>query len=304
MSQKEIIEEIQRLKKEKNAVILAHNYQREEIQEVADIIGDSLDLSRKAQNIEKDIIVFAGVKFMAETAKILSPEKKVLLPHPDATCEMADMVTREDVIRLKKEHPDAQVVCYVNTYADVKAECDICCTSRNAANVVKSLEAEEIIFIPDRNLANYVQKQVPEKKIIPFDGYCYVHDELITVKDVILQKEKHKDAPVITHPEAREEVLKISDYVASTNGMIKVIKEVDAKEFIIATEIDMTTRLKREFPDKTFYPASKNAICRGMKTITLESIYRSLKDEVYEITLPDEIIKKAKDAILKMIAIS
>ncbi len=304
MTTQKIIEDIQRLKEEKNAVILAHNYQRKEIQEIADIIGDSLDLSRKAQNIDADIIVFAGVKFMAETAKILSPDKKVLLPHKDATCEMADMVTREDVIKLKKEHPGAKVVCYVNTYADVKAECDICCTSRNAANVVKSLDAKEVIFIPDRNLGSYVQKQVPDKKIILYDGYCYVHDELITAKDIMLLKEKHPYAIVISHPEARKEVLELSDYVASTNGMLSVIKNTDAKEFIIGTEIDMTTRLKHEFPDREFYPASENSICRGMKTITLENIYKSLKDEVYEVILPQEIIEKAKDAILKMVEIS
>ncbi len=304
MNKQEIVKEIERLKKEKNAVILAHNYQREEIQKIADILGDSLDLSRKAQNIDADIIVFAGVRFMAETAKILSPEKKVLIPHPDATCEMADMVTADDVVRLKEEYPDAKTVCYVNTYADVKAVCDICCTSRNAVNVVKSLDTKRIIFIPDRNLGRYVKEQVPEKEVILYDGYCYVHDELITLNDVLLAKEAHPDAVVLTHPEARKEVLEVSDYVASTNGMVKIAGISEKKEFIIATEVDMTKRLKKEFPDKEFYPASKNAICRGMKTITLESIYMSLKEEQYEITLPEDIIQRAKDAILKMIEIS
>ncbi len=304
MTEQDIIKEINRLKEEKNAVILAHNYQRKEIQEIADILGDSLDLSRKAKELDKDIIVFAGVRFMAETAKILSPHKKVLLPHPDATCEMADMVTREDVIELRKKYPDAKIVCYVNTYADVKAECDICCTSRNAENVVRSLDAKRIIFIPDRNLAAYVQSKVPEKEIIPFDGYCYVHDELITQKDLIIAKEKHPDAKVITHPEAREEILKMSDFVASTNGMLTIVKETPYNEFIIATEVDMVTRLKEMFPDKKFYPASKNAICRGMKTITLESIYKSLLKEQYEVVLSSEIIEKAKSALEKMIEIS
>lgn len=302
--QETLKKEILKLKKEKNAIILAHNYQRKEIQEIADILGDSLDLSKKAQNTEADIIVFAGVRFMAETAKILSPHKKVLLPHPEATCEMADMITAHEVKGLKEKYPDASVVCYVNTYAEVKAECDICCTSRNAIKIVKSLDSKRIIFLPDRNLGNYVKEQVPEKEIILFDGYCYVHDELITVKDILLAKERYPNAKVITHPEAREEVLKVSDYVASTNGMVKIVSSSTEGEFIIATEIDMIQRLKKEFPNKVFYPASKTAICRGMKAITLESIYESLKEEKYEIILSEEIINRAKEAIQKMLEIS
>ena len=304
MNKEALKQRILELKKKKNAVILAHNYQRKDIQDIADILGDSLDLSRKAKNLDKDIIVFAGVRFMAETAKILSPSKKVLLPSPDAHCEMADMAKREDVIRLRKQYPDAKIVCYVNTYAEVKAECDICCTSRNAKNVVKSLDAKRIVFIPDRNLAHYVQKEVPEKEIIPFDGYCYVHDELITQKDLILQKKMHKNAKIIAHPEAREEVLQMADFVASTNGMLKIIEDMPYDEYIIATEADMTTRLANMFPNKKFYPASKKAICRGMKSITLENIYESLLKEQYEVVLEEDIIKRAQDAILKMIEIS
>ena len=304
MNKEALKQRILELKKKKNAVILAHNYQRKDIQDIADILGDSLDLSRKAKNLDKDIIVFAGVRFMAETAKILSPSKKVLLPSPDANCEMADMAKREDVIRLRKQYPDAKIVCYVNTYAEVKAECDICCTSRNAKNVVKSLDAKRIVFIPDRNLAHYVQKEVPEKEIIPFDGYCYVHDELINQKDLILQKEMHKNAKIIAHPEAREEVLQMADFVASTNGMLKIIEDMPYDEYIIATEADMTTRLANMFPNKKFYPASKKAICRGMKSITLENIYESLLKEQYEVVLEEDVIKRAQDAILKMIEIS
>ena len=304
MNKEALKQRILELKKKKNAVILAHNYQRKDIQDIADILGDSLDLSRKAKNLDKDIIVFAGVRFMAETAKILSPSKKVLLPSPDANCKMADMAKREDVIRLRKQYPDAKIVCYVNTYAEVKAECDICCTSRNAKNIVKSLDSKRIVFIPDRNLAHYVQKEVPEKEIIPFDGYCYVHDELINQKDLILQKEMHKNARIIAHPEAREEVLQMADFVASTNGMLKIIEDMPYDEYIIATEADMTTRLANMFPNKKFYPASKKAICRGMKSITLENIYESLLKEQYEVVLEEDIIKRAQKALLKMIEIS
>lgn len=304
MTKEELKQKILELKEKKNAAVLAHNYQRKDIQDIADILGDSLDLSRKAKDLQKDIIVFAGVRFMAETAKILSPHKKVLLPSPDASCEMADMVKKEDVINLKKQYPDAKVVCYVNTYAEVKAECDICCTSRNAANVVKSLDTKRVIFIPDRNLAHYVQKMVTEKEIIPYNGYCYVHDELITQKDLLLLKKEHPDAKIIAHPEAREEILSMADYISSTNGMLNIVKESSSSEFIIATEVDMTTRLQTMFPEKKFYPASKRAICRGMKSITLESIYESLLKEQYEVKLSEDIIKRAQKALLKMIEIS
>jgi quinolinate synthase len=303
MNQEQLKREILRLKKEKKAVLLVHNYQRPEIQEIADFLGDSLDLSRKAKETEADIIVFAGVTFMAETAKILSPDKKVLTPEPAARCPMADMVNVESLLELKKQHPDAAIVAYVNTNADVKAIADVCVTSANAVKVVRALDAKKIIFVPDKNLANYVSIYVKDKEIIPWDGYCYVHDSF-TEEDLFKAKDEHPNAVIIAHPECREEVVMNADYVESTQGMIRTAKILDAPEYVFFTEEGLVDRAVREMPDKRFYKPPRTAICQQMKKITLEKIYESLLYERYEVVLEPEIIKKAQRALNKMLELS
>ncbi|TEU00221.1 MAG: quinolinate synthase NadA [Candidatus Stahlbacteria bacterium] len=292
-------EEITRLKEEKNAIILVHNYQRPKVQDVADYLGDSLGLSRKASNTNADMIVFCGVTFMAETAKILSPDKTVLLPRKEAGCPMADMVTSSDVIALKEKYPDAKVVSYVNTNADVKAVTDVCCTSSNAVEVVRNIEADRVIFVPDRNLASYVGRFV-DKEIIPWDGYCYVH-ERITKDEVLKAKEKYPDALLLVHPECNPPVIDIADEVLSTQGMVDFVGESDNKRFLIGTEEGILYRLKKENPDKEFYPAGTPKICQNMKRTTLDDVYLALKDEQYPIEIPDEIISSAKRALEAML---
>lgn len=297
----ELKEEIKRLKRERDAVILVHNYQRPEIQEIADYLGDSLDLSRLASKLPQSIIVFCGVKFMAESAKVLSPEKTVLLPRLDAGCPMADMITAEELKEMKKEYPKAKVVCYVNTSADVKAESDICCTSANAVKAVKSLKSKRIIFVPDKNLANYVAEQT-KKEIIPWHGYCYVH-EFITLSDIKEQKRLHPDARVMVHPETRPEVVKVADYVLGTMGMVNLAKKSIIKEFIVGTEEGLVHRLRKENPGKKFYLPSRKPICSNMKKTHLEDLYYGLRDLKFKIEIDKTIIKKAKRALKKMIAI-
>jgi len=297
MDSKNLIERINSLKKEKNAVILVHNYQRPEIYEVADFIGDSLDLSRKAAETKADIIVFCGVRFMAETAKILGPEKTVLLPDIEAGCQMADMVMAEEVRVLKEQFPNVPVVCYVNTTAEVKAESDVCCTSANAVKIVNSLPGKDVIFVPDKNLGNYVGSQT-KKNMILTDGYCYVHNN-IEPEDVKRAKMLYPDAKIITHPECTEDVLKLADSVQSTGGMIKFAKESDASEFIIVTEVGMTESLKREIPDKNFYPVGKT--CINMKKITLEKVLVSLEKEQFKIEVEEAVRAKAKKALDRML---
>lgn len=303
MDVRELQQEINRLKKQKNAVLLVHNYQNPEIQEIADFLGDSLDLSRKAKETDAETIVFAGVTFMAETAKILSPEKKVLTPEPAARCPMADMVNIEGLKRIKEQYPDALVVAYVNTNAEVKAMADVCVTSANAVKVVSKLNAKQIIFVPDKNLANYVSIYVKGKEIIPWNGYCYVHDAF-TEDDLYEMKEKHKDAVIIAHPECREEVFMNSHYTESTQGMIRVAKLLQAEEFVFFTEEGLSERAKREIPMKRFYAPSKPAICKEMKQITLQKIYDSLVYERYEVVLEKEIIERAQKALNKMLELS
>ncbi len=299
MNKKELIDRINSLKKEKNAVILVHNYQNPEIYEVADFLGDSLDLSRKAAGTDADIIVFCGVRFMAETAKILSPDKIVLLPDVEAGCQMADMVMAEEVRSLKDKLPNIPVVSYVNTTADVKAESDFCCTSANAVKVVNSIPEKDVIFVPDRNLGSYVGSQT-NKNMVLSEGYCYVHDN-ITSEDVLKAKKEHPDAKVVAHPECREEVLKLADSVESTGGMLRYAKESDSDEFIIVTEVGMTERLKREIPDKKFYPVGK--VCINMKKITLEKVLASLENEQYKIEVEEDIRLRAKKALDRMLEI-
>ena len=292
-------EEITRLKEEKNAIILVHNYQRPKVQDVADYLGDSLGLSREASNTNADMIVFCGVTFMAETAKILSPDKTVLLPRKEAGCPMADMVSSEEVIALREKYPNAKVVSYVNTNADVKAVTDVCCTSSNAVEVVRNIEADRVIFIPDRNLASYVGRFV-DKEIIPWDGYCYVH-ERITKDEVLKAKEKYPDAIVLVHPECNPPVIDIADEVLSTQGMVDFVGESDNKRFLIGTEEGILYRLKKENPDKEFYPAGTPKICQDMKRTTLDDVYLALKDEQYSIEIPNEIISSAKRALEAML---
>ncbi len=295
-----IVEKITRLKKEKDAVILAHNYQRDEIQDIADYIGDSLGLSKKAAEISCKTIVFCGVQFMAESAKILSPEKTVLLPRKEAGCPMADMVTVDELKELKAAHPDAKVVCYVNTNADVKAECDVCCTSANAVKVVQKIDADKVIFVPDKNLADFVSRWNRDKEIIPWDGYCYVHEE-IRINDVKKAKELHSDAVLIVHPECKREVIDLADEVLSTGGMVKFARNSNAKKIIIGTEVGLIYRLKKENPDKVFYTAGPARMCKNMKITTLEDVYLALKEEKYKIEIDEEIRKRAKKALDKML---
>ena len=294
-----IVEEITKLKKEKNAIILVHNYQRPEIQNIADSLGDSLGLAREAAKTDARIIVFCGVRFMAETAKILSPEKTVIIPRKDAGCPMADMITAEDLRILKEKYPGAKVVSYVNTNADVKAESDICCTSANAINVIRNIKAEKIIFTPDKNLAAYCQR-FTDKEIIPWNGYCYVHEK-IREEEVRLAKEKFPDALLLVHPECNPSVIDLADEVLSTSGMLSFAKKSDKKIFLIGTEEGLIYRLKKENPGKEFYAAGTAKMCRNMKLTTLNDVYFSLKEERYAIELPEGIIESAQKALEAML---
>ena len=287
--------------KEKNAIILVHNYQRPEIYEVADFIGDSLMLSQEAAKTNADIIVFCGVHFMAESAAILNPDKKVLMPAIDAGCAMADMITAEGLKEFKKKTPDAKVVCYVNTTAAVKAESDICCTSSNAVQITKSVDAKQIIFVPDKNLAEYVAKQVPDKEIIPWEGFCPIH-HMITKDFVEKAKKDHSAAKIVAHPECTDEVLSMADHICSTEGMVKYCGESNAKEFIILTECGMTERLQKEYPDKKFYATCN--LCHDMKKNTLEGVKKSLEFGQYEIKVPEEIRKRAHIALQRMLEVT
>lgn len=295
-------EEIIRLKKKKNAIIMAHNYQRPEIQEIADFLGDSLQLAREAAKTDARIIVFCGVGFMAEMVKILSPEKTVLLPVKEATCPMADMITGEELKKLKERYPKAKVVSYVNTNADVKAESDVCCTSANAVKVVQGIDAEEIIFTPDKNLGSYCQR-FTNKKIILWNGYCYVH-ERITKKEVLRAKGRFPDALLLVHPECNPAVIDIADEVLSTGQMVEFAKKSDKKRFLIGTEEGLIYRLKRENPEKEFYAAGSPKTCRNMKLTTLNDVYLALLEERFAIELPEEIINLAGNALEEMLKYS
>lgn len=298
-----LIDNIVKLKTEKDAIILAHNYQIDEIQDIADFVGDSLQLSIKASKVKNKIIVFCGVHFMAETAKIISPERKVLLPDKYSGCPMADMITDKQLTNLKKEYPGAVVVCYVNTSARVKALSDICCTSSNAVKVVNSIpEDKQIIFIPDKYLGSYVQSQTGRKMIL-WNGFCPTHVR-IDVKTIIALKKERLSAVVLVHPECTPDVIEIADKVASTGGMLSFVKQSTKKEFIIGTEIGLIYRLKKENYDKVFYPASSHAICPNMKLINLEKLLWALEEEQFEIRLPQDVIDKARTAIDNMLALS
>ncbi len=299
----EFADSIIKLKNKKDALILAHNYQIGEVQDIADFVGDSLQLSIEASKTKNKIIVFCGVHFMAETAKILSPEKKVLLPDTSSGCPMADMITASQLRELKNKYPDAVVVCYVNSSAEVKALSDICCTSSNAVGVVESIpENKRVIFIPDKYLGSYVQSET-KREMILWDGYCPVH-VLINVKSIIQFKKEHLDAPVIAHPECTPDVLNMADKVTSTGGMVNYVKRSSKKEFIIGTEIGIIHRLQKENLNKIFYPASKQAICPDMKLINLEKLFWALEEEKYEVKLPEKILTGARSSIDKMISLT
>ena len=295
------IKEILALKGERQATILAHNYQMPEVQDVADLVGDSLELSRAAARLDSEVIIFCGVDFMAETAAILSPQKTVVLPEKGAWCPMAHMITPEQLCDLKALHPEAAVVCYVNSTAEIKAESDVCCTSANGVQVVDSLSEKEVIFVPDRNLAAYVARHT-DKKIIPWNGYCYVHDHL-TAEEVQAARAEHPNAAVLVHPECRPEVIDQADFVYSTAGMGRHAKASAAKEFIIGTETGMIYRLKKENPEKQFYPLSTNAICQNMKKTDLALVLQALQTLQPQVTVPEEIAVRARQSIERMLTV-
>ncbi len=301
----EIAEKIAGLKKEVNAVILAHNYQPAEIQDIADFCGDSLELSLRAQKTQADVIVFCGVRFMAETAKIISPSKTVLIPRESAGCPLADKISVLDLRRLKKEYPKAVVLCYVNSSAEIKAESDYCCTSANAVGMVRHIGSggKEIIFIPDKNLANYAKKASGYNNIIIWQGSCPVHQEKIKSEDVRKKKEEFPNALVLAHPECQQDVLDLADEVLSTSGMGKYVQRSSAEEFIIATEEGMVYRLQKDNPNKKFYSVSSSAVCEDMKKIDLNALVSSLEKQQYEIQLAPQIIQKASKSIYRMLQI-
>ena len=296
----EMQERILALKKEKRALILAHYYQTMDIQEVADHVCDSFEMARRAGEANEDLLVICGVLFMAESAKILNPGKTVLLPSPDSGCPMADMIVPEDVADLRKQYPDAAVVCYVNSSAAVKAVSDICCTSSSAVGIVRALPERRILFVPDRNLGSYVASKVPEKEIILFDGCCPVHDR-ITEADVIAAKDAHPGAALLIHPECRAEVLKHADYIGSTAGIIKEAAGSAAGEFIIGTEIGVTERLEASASGKRFYPLAASFVCTDMKKTRLSDVLDSLENRIHEITLPADEIAAASKSLERMV---
>lgn len=303
MENLKMIEEIQRLKKEKNAVILAHNYQIPEIQEVADLVGDSLKLSQVAAETDADIIILSGVRFMAESAKILSPNKKVLLPAYDAGCPMADMIDVDKLRAFKEQHPGAPVVCYVNSSAEVKAESDICCTSSNAIEIIKSIPSKKILFVPDMNLGSYIAKQVPEKEIILYKGFCITHHR-VKPTEVDQVRGAYPDAKVLIHPEAAPEVVAKADFVGSTSQIINYAKESNCNTFIIGTEMGVMHKLQKDNPTKKFYLLSPGLVCNNMKKTHLVDIYEALLEEKHEITVDETIREKALGSLEKMLKIS
>jgi len=302
MTEQEIKEEIRRLCDERDALLLAHNYQRDEVQEIADITGDSLGLSMEAANTDKQVIVFCGVHFMAESAAILAPQKTVLLPRADSGCPMADMVTAEGLRDLKRQHPDATVVTYVNSSAAVKAESDICCTSSNAVNVARSLKTKKLLLVPDRNLGRYIASHLPDKECICWEGYCPTHDRL-KVADIEQARADHPDALFMAHPECAPEILELADHICSTSGMYEYARSSEARKFIVGTEMGILYRLRRENPDKEFILPSQALICPNMKLTNLEDILRALQTLEPRITVAEEVRVRAKMALDRMLAV-
>ena len=296
-----MLEKILKLKRDKNAIILAHNYERPEIQDIADFVGDSLALAIQASETDSDVILFCGVDFMAESAAVLSPGRTVLIPDVDSRCPMAAMVTRDALVAMKREHPDASVVCYVNTSAAVKAESDICCTSANAVEVVNSLDCEEVIFVPDRNLALYAAR-FTDKKIIPWEGYCPTH-HLILPHDIADARRRHPGAEVLVHPECRPEVIDLADGVYGTEGMIRHAAASHSDEFIIGTESGMLHRLGKELPEKRFHAVSDYTICPPMKTVMPSDVICSLENLKHVVAVPEDVREGAKNALDRMLAV-
>ena len=298
-----IIEKISELKKKHNAVILAHNYQRGEIQDVADFVGDSLGLSQQAARTDADLIVFCGVHFMAETAALLSPDKTVIMPDEHAGCPMASMITARELREKKKLYPNAKVVCYVNTTAAVKAESDVCCTSSNAVKIVSSIpEDEDIIFVPDKSLGAYVSSCL-DREMMYWEGYCPTHHRILA-DQIVKMKSEHPDAEVVVHPECTPDVIALADHVASTTGILNYAKSSNSKEFVIGTEIGILHRMKKENPDKIFMPVTPLSDCPNMKLNTLEKLLWSLEDIQFVVTVPEEIAVEARKAIQRMLDLS
>lgn len=301
MDNKKVIQDkIRALKKEKGALVLAHYYVPLDVQDIADHVCDSFEMAKRAKEAKENLIVICGVRFMGESAKLLSPDKKVLIPAIDAGCPMADMVTVEDVKRLKAAHPNAAVMCYVNSSAAVKAVSDICCTSSSALRVAKSIDAEEIIFVPDVHLAEYTAEKVPEKKFIFHTGFCPTHHR-VTEVDILAAKKAHPGAKLAVHPECRAEVTKHADFIGSTSEIIKYARETDADEILIGTEMEIALRLQQEMPDKKVYSVTSAFVCPNMKKVTLEAVLNCLENEEYEITLDPEEAEAARQSLDKMV---
>jgi quinolinate synthase len=300
MEIQELQEEIRRKKEEKDVVILAHYYQQPEIQDIADIVGDSLELSRMAASAPQGTILFCGVRFMAETAKILCPDKKVLTPYPQAGCLLADMADPRQVEEAKKAHPTAQVVAYVNVYAEIKALADIVCTSANARKVMEKVEGEKILFVPDRNLGAYHARRMKGKDVLLWSGYCPIHEK-ITLASIDRVKKQHPDALVIVHPECPPEVTKEADFVGSTSQLLRFVEDSDAKCFIVGTEEGIVHQMRKKAPGKDFLLPDPTPICDQMKMITLERVYTSLKEDIYPVTVEETIRAKAEKAIRRML---
>lgn len=303
MDRTELINKIAELKQQRKAVIVAHNYQVDDVQEIADVVGDSLALSKYCATTDSEVVVFCGVHFMAESAKILSPDKTVLLPELDAGCPMADMVTAEGLREEKKKYPDAVVVCYINSSAEVKAESDICCTSSNAVDIIKSIKEKQILFVPDKNLGGYVARMFPEKEIILWNGYCITHHK-IKPDEVLKMKELHPDAHLLVHPECQQNIVDLADFVGSTKQIIDYASQSDKSKFIIGTEMGVLYKLKRDNPDKKFYMMSQGMVCPNMKKTSLKSVYQSLNEMKYKIELDEDIRTRAKKSLDRMLEIS
>ena len=297
-----IKEQIEKLKKEKNAIILAHYYQTLDVQDVADHVGDSYALAKLAQEAQCDKIILCGVRFMAESAKILNPDKEVYLPAESAGCPMADMITAEDVIELKKEYPEAAVVCYVNSSAEVKAECDVCCTSSSAGRIVNSLSEKQVIFVPDKNLGAYIAKSAPDKEVILFDGFCPTHDA-VTGEMAKKAREENPNAKIAVHPECRPEVLEYADYVGSTAGILEYVRKTDCDEFVIGTEIGVVEILQREFPSKKISLIQPRFTCVNMKKTTIIDVLRCLEGEKAPIKLPEKEMLGARRSLERMVSL-
>lgn len=298
-----MVNEIKKLKKEKNAVILAHNYQIPEVQDIADIVGDSLKLSQEAAKTDADMIIFCGVHFMAESAKILSPEKKVLLPAIDAGCPMADMITADKLREFKAENPDTTVICYVNSSAEVKAECDVCCTSSNAMKIVESLDTDKILFAPDKNLGSYINAQLKDKQMTLWNGFCITH-ERVREEEIKLIKNKKQGVQIVVHPECNPLVTQHADFVGSTSQILEYVRNSDDKEFIIGTEMGILHTLRKENLYKKFTLLSPSLLCFNMKKTALEDILHVLKTEENEIVVDEAIREKAYQSLNRMLEIT